>query len=319
MSAPLLVIAAGGTGGHMFPAQALAEEMLARGWRVTLASDDRGLRYAEGFPDGVARIETPSASLARGGLTARLAAPVTILRGLGATLWRFRHDRPAAVIGFGGYPAVPALAAAWALGLPRLIHEQNGVLGRVNRLFARRVACVACGTWPLRARPAGVRLEPVGNPVRAAVLAAAERAGAPCGAERLRLLAFGGSQGAHALARLVPAAVATLPAELRARLDVTLQARSGEEDAAHAALEAAGVGAEVGAFFDDLPERMARADLVIARAGASTVAEIAASGARRSSFPCRARWTTTRRPMPRRWRGRAARASRPRRRLRPRR
>ena len=278
MSAPLLIIAAGGTGGHMFPAQALAEEMLARGWRVALASDDRGLGYADGFPEAVERIETPSASFARGGLTARLAVPATILRGLGATFRRFRRDRPAVVIGFGGYPAIPALGAARALGLPRLIHEQNGVLGRVNRLFARHVMAVACGTWPVARAPEGARLVEIGNPVRAGVLAAAATPYAPPGAGRVRVVAIGGSQGARALARLVPAAAAALPEDLRRRLDLTLQARAEEADHARAALAAAGIAAEIAPFFADLPARIGAAQLVVARAGASSLAEIAAIG-----------------------------------------
>jgi len=262
----------------MFPAQALAEEMLARGWRVALASDDRGLGYAGRFPEAVTRIETPSASLARGGLTARLAAPVTILRGLGATLVRFRRDRPAAVIGFGGYPAIPALGAARALALPSLIHEQNGVLGRVNRLFARRVAAVACGTWPVARAPEGARLVEIGNPVRADVLEAAGTAYTPPDRGRVRLLAVGGSQGARALARLVPAAAAILPDDLRRRLDLTLQTRAEEAEHARATLAAAGIAARIAPFFPDLPARLAAAHLVVARAGASTLAEIAAIG-----------------------------------------
>jgi len=262
----------------MFPAEALAGEMLARGWRVQLATDARGLRYATGFPEAVERVGMRSASLARGGVTARLAAPVAILRGIAGAVLRFRRDRPAAVIGFGGYPAIPALTAAWMLGLPRLIHEQNGVLGRVNRLFARRVHRVACGTWPLADPPRGVALEPVGNPVRLAVPEAAGTPYAPPGAGRLALLVFGGSQGARALSRLVPEAVALLPDALRARLDVTQQVRAGEEDAVAAAYRGAGVAADIAPFFDDLPARMARAQAVVARAGASTLAEIAAIG-----------------------------------------
>ena len=276
--APRLVIAAGGTGGHMFPAQALAEEMLARGWRVALATDARGLRYADGFPEAVERIGTRSATFAQGGLTARLGAPVTILRGVLSMIWRFRHDRPAAVAGFGGYPSIPALAAAAVLGLPRLIHEQNGVLGRVNRLFARRVGLVACGTWPMAETPPGAVLEPVGNPVRARVLEAAETPYTPPGDDALSLLVFGGSQGASALSRLVPGAVSLLPEALRARLSVTQQVREGEEAAVRETYRAAGVRAETAPFFADLPERIAGAQLVVSRAGASTLAEIAAIG-----------------------------------------
>ncbi|SEA43899.1 UDP-N-acetylglucosamine--N-acetylmuramyl-(pentapeptide) pyrophosphoryl-undecaprenol N-acetylglucosamine transferase [Rubrimonas cliftonensis] len=275
MSAPLLVIAAGGTGGHMFPAQALAEAMLARGWRVTLSTDARGARYADGFPPEVAKREAAAATTAQGGALTRLGAPLTLLKGAAQAWGWMRADRPACVAGFGGYPAFPALAAAWALGLPRLIHEQNGVLGRVNRLFAPRVGAVACGTWPLRNPPPGARLLRMGNPVRPAILAARARY-APPGDGAIELLAFGGSQGAALFARVVPAALRLLPERLRARLRVTLQARPEDLDAARAALH--GVTAEVAPFFADMPGRLAAAHLVIARAGASTVAELCAMG-----------------------------------------
>ncbi|MEL6768619.1 MAG: UDP-N-acetylglucosamine--N-acetylmuramyl-(pentapeptide) pyrophosphoryl-undecaprenol N-acetylglucosamine transferase [Pseudomonadota bacterium] len=277
MTAPLLVIAAGGTGGHMFPAQALAEEMLGRGWRVALASDERGLRYAGGFDARVERLSFAAASPTRGGLLARLAAPFAIYRGIKAARARFGADRPAVVAGFGGYPALPALAAAWTMGVPRLIHEQNGVLGRVNRLFAAHVARVCCGTWPLANPPRGARLEDVGNPVRGAIIAVRETP-YPNDAGRLGLLVFGGSQGASVFGRVVPQAVAMLPEALRARLDLVQQVREGEESTVAEAYRSAGVAAALAPFFDDMPVRIAGARLVVARAGASTVAELACIG-----------------------------------------
>ncbi len=274
---PRLVLAAGGTGGHMFPAQALAEEMLARGWRVTLATDARGLRYAGGFAEAVERVEIRAAR-AGGGLTARLALPVTLIRSVAAAIGLLRRARPAAVAGFGGYPAFPLLAAAWGLGVPRVIHEQNAVLGRVNRLFARRVDRVACGLWPVTGAPEGAALEHVGNPVRRAVLDAARVPFDAPGDGPVRLLVFGGSQGAAALAKAVPRAVELLPEAVRARLRVTQQVREGEEGPVAEAYRSAGVAAERAPFFDDLPDRIAAAQAVIARAGASTVAELAAIG-----------------------------------------
>jgi len=278
VSAPLLVIAAGGTGGHMFPAQALAEEMLRRDWRVHLATDRRGLRYAGGFPEAVERIELRSGTLSQGGVMAKLLAPLRIVSGILEATRRFRADRPACVAGFGGYPAVPALAAAWRLDLPRLIHEQNGVLGRVNRLFARRVSRVACGTWPVTNAPAGAALVHLGNPVRDTVLAVLDRPYSPPGGGRVDLVVFGGSQGASVFAKLVPGAVSLLPEALRQRLAVTQQVRPGEEGPLRAAYESAGVDAELAVFFDDMPRRIAASQLVICRAGASTVAELAAIG-----------------------------------------
>ncbi|MGF1502278.1 MAG: glycosyltransferase [Paracoccaceae bacterium] len=279
MSGPLAILAAGGTGGHLFPAEAVAHRLLERGWRVTLATDDRGLRYATGFPEAVRRLELRSATLARGGLTARLALPVTLARGIGAALLAFRRDTPAIVAGFGGYPSIPALAAATLMGLPRLIHEQNGTLGRVNRAFASRVNRVACGSWPLRDPPRRAALQPVGNPVRAPVREAARIPYAMPGDGPLSLLIFGGSQGAHALARLMPETVALLPEPVRRRLAVTHQIRPEDMDEAVAAYRAAEIPEPaVAPFFDDLPERIARAHLVVARAGAMTIAELETIG-----------------------------------------
>lgn len=275
--APLALIAAGGTGGHMFPAQALAEALIARGWRVKLSTDARGARYAGGFPAAVQVVVSDSATFARGGALARLAVPFRIAAGvLGATL-RMMVERPAVVVGFGGYPTIPALAAAWVLRRPRMIHEQNGVLGRVNRLFAPRVSLVACGTWPT-ALPAGVTGTHTGNPVRAAVL---ERAGAPYippGDYPMSLVVIGGSQGARILSDVVPQAVAALPEALRRHLRVAQQARPEDLDRVVAAYGAAGIDAEVAPFFADIPRRLSEAQLVISRSGASSVADIAVIG-----------------------------------------
>ena len=276
MSAPLLVIAAGGTGGHMFPAQALAEEILRRGWRVRLSTDDRGARYAGGFPDAVERQVVSAGTFARGGLS-KLRAPFQIAAGIVTAIIAMRRDRPACVAGFGGYPALPAMAAAWVLGCPRLIHESNGVLGRVNEVFARRVNRVACGVWPTEL-PAGVEAVHTGNPVRAAVAA---HAGAPYhapGDDRLNVLVIGGSQGASILSRQVPAALAHLPDDLRTRLMVAHQARDADHDEVVATYANAGIDAVVQPFFNDVPQRLADAQLVVSRAGASSVADIAVIG-----------------------------------------
>lgn len=277
MAAPLALIAAGGTGGHMFPAQALAELLLAQGWRVKLSTDDRGARYAGGFPDAVERQVVKSATTARGGLSGKLAAPFKIAAGVLAARRAFRRDRPSVVIGFGGYPTIPALSAAHLMGLPRMIHEQNGVMGRVNRMFAARVHRVACGTWPT-ILPQGISGQHVGNPVRGAVL---DRAASPYvapGEGALNLLVIGGSQGARVLSQVVPAAIAALPADLRARLQVSHQARPEDADQVTAAYAAAGIAAEVQPFFTDVPDRIAAAHLVISRSGASSLADITVIG-----------------------------------------
>ncbi|HEU0221769.1 MAG TPA: undecaprenyldiphospho-muramoylpentapeptide beta-N-acetylglucosaminyltransferase [Paracoccaceae bacterium] len=278
MTAPLLVIAAGGTGGHMFPAQALAETMLARGWRVTLSTDERGARYAGGFPRAVRRQVVASATPARGGPAAMLVVPLRIARGIAAAIRAFRRDRPACVAGFGGYPAIPAMAAAWILGLPRLIHEQNAVPGRVNRVFAPRVDRVACGTWPALL-PEGARAAHIGNPVRAAIRAAsAQRYPPPEPEGPLELLVIGGSQGAGLFGRVVPEALSLLDPPLRGRLRLAQQVRSEDAEAVAARYAALGIAAETSPFFADVAERLARTHLVISRAGASSLADIAAIG-----------------------------------------
>lgn len=275
---PMALIAAGGTGGHMFPAQALAEVLLAEGWRVKLSTDTRGARYAGGFPEAVVRETVPSATTARGGIVGKLTAPGKIGFGIGRAVSDLRHDRPAVVVGFGGYPAIPAMAAATMLGIPRMIHEQNGVMGRVNRMFARRVNIVACGTWPTTLPP-GVDGIHVGNPVRQAIL---DRAGSayhqPDTASRLRVLVVGGSQGSRVLSDRVIEAVTELPEGVRDRLDIAHQARPEDVDRVRAAYGAAGIAAEVAPFFTDIAQRMAEAQLIICRAGASTVAELTVMG-----------------------------------------
>ena len=261
----------------MFPAQALAEEMLARGWRVKLSTDDRGARYAGGFPAEV-RIDTiSSATFARGGILARLAVPFRIAAGIVAACLGAGRDRPAVIVGFGGYPSVPALAAAWILRLPRMIHEQNGVLGKVNRFFARRVDRIACGTWPTELPP-GVSAVHIGNPVRQAIRARACAPYLPPENEAMDILVIGGSQGARILSDVVPAALAALPDSLRAALHVAHQAREEDRQRVAATYRKAGIPAEIAPFFADVPERLAGAQLVISRSGASSIADISAIG-----------------------------------------
>lgn len=277
MSARYCIIAAGGTGGHMFPAQAVAEALLAEGWRVDLFTDDRGARFAGGFPDAVGRCVLPAATTARGGILAKFIVPFTLLRGVIVALRSMRRARPDCVVGFGGYPTIPALGAAVCLRIPRMIHEQNGVLGRVNRLFARHVRHVACGTWPT-ALPKGAQGVHVGNPVRQKVL---DLQGAPYiapGDYPLALVIMGGSQGARILSDVVPGALAALPDVLRKRLRVSHQARPEDLPRIEAAYAQAQIPADVAPFFDDIPRRINEAQLVISRAGASSVADIGVIG-----------------------------------------
>jgi UDP-N-acetylglucosamine--N-acetylmuramyl-(pentapeptide) pyrophosphoryl-undecaprenol N-acetylglucosamine transferase len=273
----LLVIAAGGTGGHMFPAQALAEAMLARGWRVKLSTDARGARYVGGFPEAVEIEQLKSATFARGGIVGKLTAPFKLMSGIMAARSKFRRDRPDVVVGFGGYPSFPAITAAWLMKLPRMIHEQNGVLGRVNQLFAKRVDTIACGTWPTEL-PEGVQAIHTGNPVRASIL---ERAGASYivpGDYPMSVVVIGGSQGARILSEVVPSAIALLPQGIKNNLRVAHQARSEDAELVEAVYRNSGIEAEIEPFFDDVPRRFSEAQLVISRAGASSVADLSVIG-----------------------------------------
>ena len=221
--------------------------------------------------------QVASATFARGGALAKLAVPFRIAGGVVSAVLRNLIDRPAAVVGFGGYPTIPALASGWVLRLPRAIHEQNGVMGRVNRVFARRVNRLACGTWPTDA-PAGIAAVHTGNPVRGAVL---ERAAAPYiapGDYPMSVLVIGGSQGARILSDMVPAAIAELPGATLANLRVAHQARAEDMERVTEAYARIGIAADVQPFFNDVPRRLSECQLVISRAGASSVADISVIG-----------------------------------------
>ncbi len=277
MTQPLLLIAAGGTGGHMFPAQALAEAMLGRGWRVKLSTDARGARYTGGFPHTTQIEQISSATFARGGLLAKAAVPFRILTGVIGATFKMMRDKPDVVIGFGGYPTIPAMVAAILLRKPRMIHEQNGVLGRVNRLLAKRVDAVACGTWPTDLAD-GVEGVHVGNPVRNSVLERAESGYIPPGDYPMEILVIGGSQGARILSDVIPPAIASQPIERLKNLRVSHQARGEDEDRVRAFYEEQGIAADVQPFFTDVPRRMTEAQLIISRSGASSVADISVIG-----------------------------------------
>jgi UDP-N-acetylglucosamine--N-acetylmuramyl-(pentapeptide) pyrophosphoryl-undecaprenol N-acetylglucosamine transferase len=278
-SRPVL-LAAGGTGGHLFPAAALGEELRRRGHDVALATDSRAEKYGKTFP-AEATHRIPSATLTS---RAPLAVAATFARlGLGYAdaLWLMTRLRPRAVIGFGGYPTLPPIIAARTLGIPTAIHEQNAVIGRANRLLSRVVDRIGLSFTPtkLLSEAAQGKARLVGIPVREAVLAFRDAPYSPPNASgRLNLLIFGGSQGAHFFSEAVPPALMLLPAELRQRLSVVQQAREEDLDGIRKAYGEARIEAEVAPFFGDLPERIAGAHLVIARAGASTVAELTTIG-----------------------------------------
>ena len=273
-----VLVAAGGTGGHLFPAQALSEALAKRGIPVELMTDDRALRYGADFPARTVH-HVVAATPTGGNPIARARAILVLLRGTQAARRMIKTIAPRAVVGFGGYPTVPPVLASTQLKVPTILHEQNAVMGRANRFLARRVQAVAKGFDNLTiANPkVAAKARLVGNPVRPSVLEAA-RLPYPEFAGTLRLLVTGGSQGARVMSDIVPAAVALLDPLERARLIIVQQARGEDEARVRAAYDALGLITEVHPFFADLPIRIAQAHLVIARAGASTVSELAVIG-----------------------------------------
>jgi UDP-N-acetylglucosamine--N-acetylmuramyl-(pentapeptide) pyrophosphoryl-undecaprenol N-acetylglucosamine transferase len=280
MRAKHYVLAAGGTGGHMVPAAALAAELTKRGHRVALVSDARGVRFP-GLFEGIQTHVLPAGRFQAKRPLGWLPAAREMWRGRTMARELYRTFKPAAVIGFGGYPAFPALLAAFADGLPTAVHEQNAVLGRVNRLVARRVDAIATSydtTERLPPKLAG-KVHVVGNPVREAVLALRTRPFPLLEEDGIfRVLVTGGSQGASILSQVVPDGLAMLPVAFRRRLQVTHQARIEDIDAVRASYAAHQIPADLATYIPDMPEQLAWAHLVIARAGASTIAELTAAG-----------------------------------------
>ncbi len=276
----LIVLATGGTGGHVFPAQALAEELKRRGHRLALITDRRGDVYSG--PLGELEAYTISAAGVSGkGVLARISATFQLMLGYFQARGLLRRMRPAVVVGFGGYPSVPTMLAASQIGIRTAIHEQNAVLGRANRLLAPRVNRIALSfdeTDGLRPKDQDKAIR-TGNPVRPEIAALAGRPFVPPGpGAPLNLLIVGGSQGAQILGEAVPAALTSLDPAMRARLSVDQQARAEQVDMVKAAYQKAGIAADVRSFFKDMPDRLAKAHLMIGRAGASTMAELAAVG-----------------------------------------
>jgi UDP-N-acetylglucosamine--N-acetylmuramyl-(pentapeptide) pyrophosphoryl-undecaprenol N-acetylglucosamine transferase len=277
MTAPLVILAAGGTGGHMFPAEALAHALLARGFRVALLTDQRGEAFGDSLPSvEIHRIR--ASRLPRYALD-RLRAVIEMgLGGLEARKLLRRLD-PAVVVGFGGYPSIPTVFAASLAKIPIVLHEQNALLGRANRRLASRAQAVATSFAKVTHMPATARTVLVGNPVRQGVLAVRDIPyAAPTADGPLSVLVTGGSQGARIFSEIVPPAVALLPPELRTRLKIVQQCRPEDLDTVTAEYRAADVDAELSTFFSDIPARLAACHLAITRSGASTVAELGVTG-----------------------------------------
>jgi len=280
MSAPkLIVLAAGGTGGHLFPAEALARELLTRGFRVALVTDRRG----QAFGDQLSGVDLHRIRAGRfgAGIVNKMIGVAELALGTFEAKRLLRQLAPACVVGFGGYPSVPTMLAASRLGLPSLIHEQNAILGRANRLLASRVGPIATAFAELGGiRPLDrARVTLTGNPVRPAI--AAQR-GTPYPAIGpdlpFRILVLGGSQGARILSEIIPLALTRLSPALRQRIKIAQQARPEDIDAVRRVYAEHGIDAELATFFADVPARLAQTHLVISRSGASTVAELAMIG-----------------------------------------
>ena len=274
-----VTLAAGGTGGHMVPAHALAAELKSRGHGVMLVTDERGARIPGLFEDVPTHI-LPAGRLG-GGPIGWVKAALSVIKGRGLAKRLYRQFTPDAVVGFGGYPAFPALLAADALNIPTILHEQNAVLGRVNRLLAGSAAAIGTAYAEIdKLKPAHARkVELVGNPVRESVA----RLGTLPFPEfdetaPLKILITGGSQGATVLGKVVPDALGMLPPKLRHRLQVVQQCRPDDIEAVRNRYAALNIPAELLTYIQDMPDKLADAHLIIARAGASTIAELTAAG-----------------------------------------
>jgi UDP-N-acetylglucosamine--N-acetylmuramyl-(pentapeptide) pyrophosphoryl-undecaprenol N-acetylglucosamine transferase len=271
-----ILLAAGGTGGHLFPAEALANALIARGFEVDLVSDDRAAQYADRFP---ARLhQVTSGTVTGGGYLGKLKGAFLLLKGTRESLGLISRLKPAAVVGFGGYPTVPPVWAATMRGVPTIIHEANAVMGRANRFVARRVTKIATG-FPLKSNAFAEKSVVTGNPVRPPVIEAAKQVyQAPAPGAPLTVLVTGGSQGARVMSDIAPKAIEALSPEERGRIAMVQQARGEDLERVRDTYQRLGVKAEVEPFFKDLPARIAGADLVIGRSGASTCAELAIIG-----------------------------------------
>ncbi|MEX2643230.1 MAG: undecaprenyldiphospho-muramoylpentapeptide beta-N-acetylglucosaminyltransferase [Acetobacterales bacterium] len=276
----LAVLAAGGTGGHLFPAQALAEELLARNMRVVLVTDRRGSKYPGALGE-IDRYEIRGRGLAGSGWVGALRGVAELSVGLIQARDLIKRLSPDVVVGFGGYPSAPPLLAAAHFGVPTLLHEQNAVLGRANRFLSRRATAIAT-SFP---RTSGIaedlrdRVTVTGNPVRPAILSLADLPRPLPSAEGpLRILVLGGSQGASVFSNILPATMEKLPEYRRRGLYVSQQCRPEDLERVRAVYRRLGVAADLATFFDDMPARLAGNHMIISRAGASTVAEIRAVG-----------------------------------------
>jgi len=278
ITAPNIILAAGGTGGHMMPAEAVADILQEKGYRVSLVTDKRGEAISNVMTD-IDKYVLNASSHMGGGLLSKIKSLVSLMSSTLHVRSQFRREKPTVVVGFGGYPSLPAVLAARSMGIPYVLHEQNAVLGRVNRWMAKKAQVIALSVENTKRVPEGVPTIVTGNPVRKLISKLSNIAYAlPLGAGDIRMFVMGGSQGARILSDVIPAAIASLSKEIQGRLDVLHQARPEDVDRVRHAYADANVKAEVKAYFEDVGSILLRTQLVIARAGASTLAELAAMG-----------------------------------------
>lgn len=275
---PCVILSAGGSGGHVFPARAVAEELRARGFRLVVATDTRGLKYFDGLDAEIPRYVIASGTY-NGGISGKVKGALGLVQGFFQSLGLVRRYHPVAMVGFGGYPSAPPLFAGQVMGVPTLLHEQNAILGLANKLLAplaKKIALSYATTTGLS--PAAMAKSVyTGNPVRQAI---ADLASVPYPETnpKITLMVVGGSQGAKVFSDVVPLALAALPTDLQRRLSIVHQARPDAVDAVRAIYQNTEIDFEIKSFFDDMPDRIRETNLFITRSGASTVAELTAAG-----------------------------------------
>lgn len=275
---PYILLSAGGTGGHVFPARALAEELLGRGFKVAIATDTRGLKYFEGLDASIPRHVIASGTYGAG-LASKIKGAIGLVKGVGQSLTLIKTYHPAAIVGFGGYPSAPPLFAGQLKKIPTILHEQNAILGLANKLLAplaRKIALSYPETVGLSDK---LKAKSVftGNPVRQPI-ADLSNEPYPSTDEKITIMVVGGSQGAKVFSDVVPYAITALSPELQKKIFVIQQSRPDVLEAVRDIYNQAETDFEIRSFFDDMPERIKSAHLFITRSGASTIAELTAAG-----------------------------------------
>ena len=278
MSNNVIFLAAGGSGGHVFPAQALAEVLLQRGWDVFLITDRRGLEFTRGFSEKVEKIVLKVKNPSSGGIYSFVLSIWLLFWSVIAVIRFCRKLQPSFVIGFGGYPSAPSMVAAQILKIPSVIHEQNAVLGRVNRIFRKRVKFLAFGLTPYLSTDCTENVIISGNPVRKFILESNRKKFTNNSPGKFKILVLGGSQDASLVSELVYEAIIKLPEKIRKRVSVIHQCRKDDIRNIEEKYSCSSVDSMTKAFFENVFEHFNAANLVISRAGASTLAELCIFG-----------------------------------------